>query len=188
MSYAASEDVSNPVPTLPSDWTTAYAKLLSDPQLRALLRRDADGCAAKLGLGTRDKALLIGLDQVELEHQAQALLDKRFSAVRHLLPLTIERLGAQAKPQFVKHAVAYWPEGHLRHKLDAMEFCNRLLKDCDHPVCRSEHNRLSFETDARRLRVHFVRDFPVQRRRAHAIQILYRVCGRVRECGLHVGI
>lgn len=162
--------------------------MLSDPELRRLHRRNAGTCADALGLDARDKALLKELSNIELENQAQALLDKRYSAVRHLIPHTIARLGAKANDTFMRFAVGYWPVGHLRHKQDAIAFCKRLVEDGSRAVCWSELNGLSFQTGNERLRVHFVRDLPVQRRSVHAMQILFRVRGRVRGLALNFGI
>jgi hypothetical protein len=167
-----------------TDLTTVLGRLLSDPALRATLRRDPEAAARALDA---DPATLAAVDSDGLEQQAETLLEKRFHEVGKLLPRTVAALGPDAERRFREHAAGFWPEGHRRHAEDASAF-GRWLQGRRLPHSRSELNRHRFALGARRFSLGFVNDAWVGGRSRRALQILYRRRGVVRSLALYLGI
>jgi len=168
---------------MPSDLTTVLGRLLAEPELRAEWRRDPESTARTLDA---DPAVLASLDPVELEHQAETLVEKRFHEVTRLLPRTIAMLGVDAAAIFRDHAARFWPEGHRRHADDALTF-GRRLEEHRRPHSPSELHRLRFARGERRFSAAFVKDAWVGGRTRCALQVLYRRGGAVRSFALYLG-
>jgi hypothetical protein len=168
---------------MPADLTTVLGRLLADPALRAQLRRDPDAVARALDA---DAGALRDLELAALEQQAETLIDKRFHEVAKLLPLTMARLGGEARAAFEEHAARHWPEGHRRHADDAAAF-GRFLGERKLPSSASELNRLCFAMGTGRLSLRFVADAWVGGRARRALQVLYRRRGSVRSLVFYVG-
>ena len=52
--------------------------------------------------------------------------DKRWNEVRKRIPRTVGQADDSVYEAFLFYAVRYWPEGYLRHILDAIQFANFL--------------------------------------------------------------
>jgi hypothetical protein len=105
-----------------TDFASALALLLSSSELRLRLRMDPAALAAELALDPAVQAQLAGLSLDGLEAQARILLAKRRSEVARIAARSWKRLGAAASASFAEYAESNWPEGHLRHSLDALGF------------------------------------------------------------------
>ncbi|MBI3858437.1 MAG: hypothetical protein HY293_22360 [Planctomycetes bacterium] len=168
---------------MPADLTTVLGRLLSDPALRAELRRDAAAAARSLDA---DPAEISALDVDGLERQAEMLVEKRLHEVGKLLPLTLAALGGEAAARFREHAALCWPGGHRRHAEDAAAF-GRYLEARGLPRSRSELNRLRFAMRGGRISLGFVPDARVGGRPRRALQLLFRRRGAVRSWALTLG-
>ncbi len=154
------------------DFTTALGKLLSDGEMRRVFAQDRRGTAQRMGVSADDFEAVVSLDNQALERQANALLKKRLSEVRELLPLTF-RMIDDPGVLFLNFAEAKWPTGHRRHAQDAVHFCRYLIAK-KIKICRSEYNRLAFGLEGKRLAIHAVGDIPTSRGFRFGLQILYR--------------
>ena len=105
-----------------TDLTTGIGRLLSDASLREEFRNGPDSVANKIDLQSDHVAMFVELDIDQIESQATTLLNKRWNEVRQLIPGTVGDLGEEAKELFMFYAKQNWPEGHLRHPLDALQF------------------------------------------------------------------
>ena len=152
------------------DLTTALGRLLRDTSLRDSFSRDPHAVAVEIGIRDCDYKTFVELSSVEIEHQSLTLLQKRFHEIQKLAPLTCGLVGTRAWGSFISHASAYWPEGHNRHVLDALGFCERISGRC-----RSELNRLQFALRKRRFAIHAVKNFKIGARERAALQILRRL-------------
>jgi len=157
-----------------SDLTTALARLLSDPDLRAAFRQDRKQAAAQLALHSVDLDTFLGLDEAAIDEQALGLLDKRFHEVSRLIPQTMRGIGDRCRPIFRNYASRHWPTGHRRHLIDAIEFCRHLRERGPWTVFRSEVNWLRFVVYQRRLSIHFVPNIMINGKPRRGVQILYR--------------
>jgi hypothetical protein len=166
--------------------TEALGRLLSSAALRERLRQDPQETMDKLSVRRDQRHIISTLDMEELGRQAESLLDKRFSEVERLIPVTITKLGSVARCYFGEYAQTFWPQGHLRHVLDAASFAQSLLKNNPDCVCRSEINRLVFVANRRRFSCHLVRDANLNGRYQSALQFLYRVHGVPRQLLLYL--
>jgi hypothetical protein len=169
---------------MPADLTTVLGRLLSDPSLRAAWRRDPEATARRLDAEPETAA---ALDAVDLEHQAETLVEKRFHEVSRLLPRTLAILGGGAAAAFREHAAGFWPEGHRRHAEDASAF-GRMLEQRRLPHSPSELHRLRFMLAGRRFSAAFVPDAWVGGRPRRALQVLYRRRGALRSFALYFGL
>ena len=156
-----------------TDLTTALGRLLSDSALRRAHARDPAGVALRLGVCVAHLEPFLGLDCDGVEMQAQALIAKRYHEAAIFLPVTISRLGDEARTRFFEYADGAWPTGHRRHLEDAAAFCEHLSLTFA-GLCRAEHNWLRFLLARRRWAVHFVPQFPDGIRLRPALQLLYR--------------
>ena len=154
-------------------FTTALAKLLSDPRWLEAYKSDRRNTARQLDLADSDLNAFLSLNENLLTQQAASLLNKRFHEVSQIACFTVRMLGQRARALFTEFAPSSWPEGHRRHLADAAEFC-RYLKRTRQDFCRAELNYLEFLLSKRRLSVRLVRDFYVHNRPRFAVQVLYR--------------
>ena len=108
------------------DLINAIGRLLSDPVLRANFSKSPRETAGGLGLSGNEIELLAQIDVESLDRQAETLLQKRWHEVTKLLPNTIAQVGDEAETLFRYFATNSWPEGHLRHFIDAHNFVSFL--------------------------------------------------------------
>ena len=146
------------------DFTTALARLLSDPVVREAYATDRRRTARRLSVRDADLDAFVSLDVADLMEQAEGLLRKRFHEAKRLLPSTLAQLGPQARAHFHAYATARWPEGHRRHLDDAESFCRYLTERGVSGVCPAEWNRMRFATSQRRWSVHLIRELRVDGR------------------------
>ncbi len=156
------------------DLTTALGRLLTDPALRSEFFQNRAATLETLGLDPAAAGVLQQIDETTFERQAQGLIDKRFHEVMKMLPMTLRLLGEDASRTFQEYAGAFWPDGHRRHLIDAVEFCRYLRDQKRGPVCRPEQNTVEFRLSQRRFRIHLVTDYYVHDKRRLAIQVLTR--------------
>jgi len=156
-----------------NDFTSALAQLLVNPALRDTFSSSPQAAADLLNLNGADRSLFVALQADQIERQAQLLITKRMRETFVLLPLTVKALGATAAAHFSEYATGYWPEGHRRHSLDALNF-GEFLRSRQLPLNKSEYNRVRFGNKHRGVRVCFVKDALINGERRHAMQILYR--------------
>ena len=124
------------------DLVEALSKLLTDHSLRQSFYESPADLADRLNLKSESKASFLDLDHAQLESQARILIGKRWHEVCRLLPKTIKALGEQGREAFDFFANQYWPTGHQRHFLDALEFCE-FVESNDLGKCnRQETKRL----------------------------------------------
>lgn len=161
-------------------FTTALAKLLSDPRWLEAYKSDRQDAARQLHLAESDLTAFLSLDEDSLTQQAASLINKRFYEVSQIARFTVRILGQRARALFKEFAPSSWPEGHRRHLVDAAEFC-RHLKRTKQEYCRPELNYLEFLLSKRRFSVRHVRDFYVHNQPRFAIQVLYRKKGEPRQ-------
>ena len=168
------------------DFTTALARLLTDPAVRETYKTDRHAVARRLSVRDVDLDAFVSLDVNGVVEQAAGLLRKRFHEVAQLLPSTISQLGPQARTHFFEYAPTRWPTGYRRHLEDAELFC-RHLTACDiRSVCPVEWNRMRFFMSRRRWSVHLIRTLMIDGRPRRAIQVLYRARGLPHEWGWYV--
>jgi hypothetical protein len=164
------------------DFTTALARLLGNAALREKFATDPSAVAEQMGIRDEDRASLIALPSAELEFQAGTLLRKRFHEARKLAPKTFSQLGQESWNRFKNYADSHWPEGHQRHVLDALAFCEHLQTPSN-----SERNRLHFIASRRRLMLRWTTDLPGTANLA--LQILRRSRdGAIRESAIYFGL
>jgi len=126
-----------------TDETTLLSSLLTDPRMREALRSSSQTFITKHALNDSLSAFVLSLDLDQLDKQAECLIQKRFSEVKMLLPRTIAQLGKEAWCRFSEHASRYWPRGHRRHLLDAVQFGNYCFARSQ-PFDRCEWSCLQF--------------------------------------------
>jgi hypothetical protein len=102
------------------------ARLYVDSALRARFLRDPDVIGRELGLNASEIEQLAQLQPQQINLFASSLKRKRLNAVRGLLPLTNQALGAQFSRFFGEYAETYNPQGVKKHQDDAVMFCNFL--------------------------------------------------------------
>lgn len=113
--------------TRPVSLVAAVAKLLSNYELRQQFEQAPELVANQLGVGEEEFGAFISLSPLQLERQANTLLNKRWHEIRRLVPLTIESLGKEAHDLFRFYATKDWPIGHRRHPADALRFMQFLV-------------------------------------------------------------
>ncbi len=168
-------------PSETTDWVTVQTRLLRDPELRARFRRDPAGLARDMGLGPTDAELLARLCPDQLDAQARTLVDKRLHEAFQLLPGTVANLGSGARSLFISHALRYWPEGHQRHTLDALEFCNTLPNEFQDFIDQREINRLRFRIAPSQMRVHWISRRSLSGSRFLGIHVLFQRRRQLRQ-------
>ncbi len=157
----------------PIDWVTAQARLLSDSTLRAEFQNDPGGVANQLGIPIEEQPDFLKLDPAQLEAQANGLITKRMQEVRQLLPLTFENLGNRGEKLFLDYAESYWPEGHHRHLLDAIQFASHLRSKRAKTLCETEVNFLKFIQQPKVMRLHLALHRRNGMRSRPGLQILF---------------
>jgi len=159
----------------PLELTTALARLLADAELRSAFIGDPVDVADRLPIRDADRDAFLSLNIEELQRQAMTLIDKRLHEVGRIIPRTMQRLGCQARSEFVRYANQNWSTGHKRHVDDATAFIRFLMTNGSRDsICRSEHNWLRFGISQRRFEWHLVPDLLVGKKGRRAIQFLYR--------------
>lgn len=98
-----------------------FEMLLANSVCRTELRRDRDAFARKHLLKEEAICFVNQLDLEELETQATALINKRYSECLSYIPNTL-KANSDLKKEFLQFAVDNWPTGHKRHRLDAVQF------------------------------------------------------------------
>ena len=157
------------------DFPSALALLLVDAELRQEFRINPTVLADKLNLESAARSIFCQLPPEQLDRQAQGLVSKRCYEVRQLLPRTWANLGPdEALRLFHLFAPSYWPEGHHRHRQDALAYCEFLNQRRTQGLVRAEWNWLRFCESSHRWRIHFVRDLGIGNRRRAGFQLLYR--------------
>ena len=126
-----------------TDETTLLSSLLTDARMREALRSSSQTFITKHALNDSLSAFVLSLDLDQLDKQAECLIQKRFSEVKMLLPRTIAQLGKEAWCRFSEYATRYWPRGHRRHLLDAVQFGNYCFARSQ-PFDRCEWSCLQF--------------------------------------------
>lgn len=172
--------------------TRLFARLLSDAALRRRFLESAEGLADELELTDELRRFLLTLPPDDLQRQAETLIRKRFYEVRHWIPDTISYLGNNALETFRAYAEDHWPQGHQRHRDDAVGFL-QFLRVEGLPLSQCESNWLEFSISDRRWRFRWVveqipelvesaqRSSPTKTKRKRLLQIFWRK-GR-RPCG-----
>ena len=94
-----------------------------------------------MGLTGNEIELLAQIDAGSLEHQADTLIQKRWHEVTKLLPNTIEKID-DVWTIFRYFATRSWPEGHLRHFVDAHNFVSFLEENQIVKVDAAEKRRV----------------------------------------------
>ena len=161
----------------PSDFTTAFGRLLRDGLLRDALATNPRAVVERLAVREADRAALLGLVPEDLEYQAEVLLRKRMQVVRHLIPESLHRLQAAAWPLFHAYARICWPAGEHPGPRDAYDFATFLKQHQPDSLCGREWNRLEFLANRKWLAIHRVRlprEGENKRRNRHALQVLFR--------------
>lgn len=156
------------------DFSTALARLLRDVELRERFAQAPAAIAEQLRVRATEREAFAALSVEEIEVQARILLRKRFDAVRHLIPATMDRLGATAWKSFLDHARRCWPEPPAMEVHDTRLFCAHLAATQPTVLCRSELNRLHFHLGKQALAMHWVWDLWVRGRPRRAIQMFIR--------------
>lgn len=153
--------------------TEALTLLLSNARLREEYREDAERVARELSVVGTDMVTFLNLDLEQLDAQAEGLISKRFYETSRLLPITLRHLDIKGRTLFWEHAAKFWPTGHQRHLVDAVEFCRYLDDDANAFVCRTELNWIRFVLSQKWIALHFVSEQTSGEHR-RAIQVFYR--------------
>jgi uncharacterized protein with von Willebrand factor type A (vWA) domain len=167
------------------DFSTALARLLRDVELRERFAQAPAAIAEQLRVRAAERDAFASLSVEEIEVQARILLRKRFDAVRHLIPATMDRLGSSAWKSFLEHARSSWPKPPSMDVQDTRSFCAHLAATQPTVLCRSELNRLHFHLGKQTLAMHWVRDLWVRGRPRRALQIFIRRGQRWSEGSLY---
>ena len=159
-------------------------RLLTERDLRRRYREAPEAvlAAADMDDGDRNAARALEIDAVE--RQARALVHKRYTEVRQMLPATFDALGHSALQRFADYADTYWPEGHRRHQADVIAFIAYLRRH-RLSIVAAEARRLCFRFSARRLQFGW-QQMTTRYGKRRGLQILYRVKGRPREAFVFV--
>ncbi|MAQ90284.1 MAG: hypothetical protein CMM03_10550 [Rhodopirellula sp.] len=104
-----------------------FEMLLANSVCRTELKKNRDDFTRKHRLEQDAISFLNQLDLEELETQATALINKRYSETLSHIPNTA-RANGDLKQEFAQFAVDYWPNGHKRHRLDAIQFLCHLKR------------------------------------------------------------
>ena len=165
----------------PVDFTTALSRLLAEPRLRREFAADPEGTALLLAGQGPVRHQLLNLSADAVEAQAHGLLMKRFHAVQELLPRTFMRLGPEALCVFGEYAESRWPQGHLRHLVDAHQFSEFLRRGYAEALDAAEANRAAFHLSRCRIGMYWAHRTFINGRYRRALQLLYRRRGQVRQ-------
>lgn len=171
---------------MPTDFSSALARLLKDAELRRRFRDDPAATVDELLSEPSDRAALLEVDPDQLDEQAEGLVRKRFTEVAKLLPRSMASLGASAFSFFSEHAANFWPEGRRRHIDDAASFARYLRRRGVSAACEAELNAAIFAGGERLVAVRLSRII-VGRRRRRALQILFRHPRPTRQIFFYLG-
>ena len=163
--------------TAPIDFTTAFGRLLRDGLLRDALAANPWAVVEQLAVREADCPALLGLVPADLEYQAEVLLRKRLTVVRHIIPESLSRLQEAAWPLFHAYVRICWPAGENPGPRDAYDFATFLKQHRPDSLCDREWNRLEFFVKRTWLAIHRVRlprEGENKRRNRHALQVLFR--------------
>jgi hypothetical protein len=154
--------------------TTALTRLLSDTQLRSAYGIDRYRVAREMSIAQCDFEAFVALDMRDLEQQAQCLIDKRYYEVARLLPQTVKRLGSDAQHLFVKHA-SFWPVGHRRHLIDAIEYCRYVNSRHPEKIVQAELTWLRFQVSNRWLAIYRIVDVDSHGKKNKSVHLFVRM-------------
>ena len=160
------------------DETNILSLLLKESSARRALVDSAEDFRETYSLDERLFDFVRQLDQGQLEEQAISLLKKRFGQIRHFLPSTLAAIGSQAWPIFESWGEQHWPTGHRRHLQDAVDFVNHCAT-VGHPYSAKEKNRIQFQWDRPRFRIHWL---PADESNWFGLQFIWRCQGGYRDC------
>ena len=130
--------------------------LLQDAECRKMLAQNAELLSVKLGLQEEQIKFLNGLDPTQLESQADDLLRKRIFEIRKFAPSTLKANEPRVMSRFVNTVSRQWPEGHLRHLVDARQFLEALA-NCGDSVDYRELNCIRFQLERKRIAIYLLR-------------------------------
>ena len=106
------------------------ARIATDPSLRARFAADPAGVAAEFGLSPVEAESFAGLPGGPLDEFARSLIRKRLREVEALLPLTTQAIGrARFAALFRRHARDFVPTGIKKHRDDAVELADFLVRE-----------------------------------------------------------
>ena len=154
--------------------TTALTRLLSDTQLRSAYGIDRYRVAREMSIAQCDLEAFVALNLRDLEQQAQCLIDKRYYEVARLLPQTVKRLGSDAQVLFVKHA-SFWPVGHRRHFIDAIEYCGYVHRSHPEKIVQAELIWLRFQLSNRWLGIYRIVDIDPDGKKTMSVHLFVRL-------------
>tara|TARA_Y100001960_G_C14499289_1_gene740718 strand:- start:344 stop:835 length:492 start_codon:yes stop_codon:yes gene_type:complete len=132
-----------------------FELLLADGGMREELKADAFAFAVRHSLDEEAIEFVEKLDWVGLNAQVNALIEKRFHECVVYMPLTA-RANENLAKEFTMFARSFWPEGHKRHRSDAVEFLKWLLQK-SMPVERRELHWNQFQLHGKRCSVKLYR-------------------------------
>lgn len=101
--------------------------LLTDSVCRTELRKNRADFTQNHSLEEDAISFINQLDLEELESQATALINKRFNECLSYI-LNTAKANDNLKTEFTEFANNYWPNGHRRHRLDAIQFLYHLKR------------------------------------------------------------
>ena len=133
------------------------ALLLSDETARTDFHRSPKLFLDRFNLEEVDKQLLLEMEPRQLEIQAKALLSKRLSEIRKLIPATSRALGVRIRNLFLDYSTNHWPTGYKRHLLYTAMFCEYLASIGEPGIHYSELNRLQFALGHKRIAIFLIR-------------------------------
>jgi hypothetical protein len=160
------------------DAVEAMGLLLRDRELRQRFAKDRHAVIKELDVASDDHAYLLSLDVEQLEAQADSLIRKRRAEVVRLVPNTWSCLGKSALSSFqeyVDHST--WPQGHRRHLLDSLGFCQFLEERKRLGYLKSEHHWIGFLASDRFCSIRVVEDLMIRERAWWGIQFCFRLKG-----------
>lgn len=106
----------------------AMARLFTDERYQQQLVNDPLSTGAESGLTAEEIESLMTLAKEAIPAFSHSLLRKRFGEVRRLLPASSAILGAKNWPLFRDFAANHPTTGCHRHRQDAIEFADSLLR------------------------------------------------------------
>lgn len=163
-----------------TEFVEMLAKLLSDSVLRLEYTRQPEQVLERNNLRERDKHIFLGISPQQLDAQADILIRKRMRELYAMIPVTMTGHGERAGNLFRAYAECNWPQGHQRHHLDAIRFCE-YLKHAGMDFNRSEYYRVRFAIGRARWQIRFVRDAWIGNCFKCAVQVLCRIGKRTYE-------
>ena len=170
------------------DFFEAFARLLTDPTLRARFVADRARTVVSMCIRPGDDAQILALDPVGLVAQAATLVDKRLHEASELIPVTWANLGVSARPMFLSYAEGEWAPDAARPLADAARFARHLASRGDARVHLPELHRMEFLSRGTRWSVRLVASV-LRGRRRRSLDVLVRMpAGAVRGVSLYLGL